>query len=751
MEMIMNLIKSLIMRRRQFLIAAGVSSTSALTCKKLQAFAGPGFQTNGAIAPANMAALAMASEKARAAGTNATTNKCPHLLSPLRIRNVVLKNRIMTSPAPPHSLQGPENYATDAFRNHYSNLAKNAAIVTVETHFGTYPKTYSPKDAMFPGPDHFSDHNWEDIPPVRNYLQRLIDDIHCEGSLVNYSGNLGGPGIFGGLGGEPGGGGAAGGGPMGAAGGGGPMGGTPPGQGPGGLGPQAQPVSIKDLVAQAKKIEDMGFDAWIMSANTLEQVEAIRNATNLILIAKLALGGGQDPGAMGGGANAKTLRYNYPGVEYDWSFGDRTPGINNLHRPTDSELKQAVEAARKVDGLADIIWLRDGRCEHPNGFIQDRDKPFSLYYAIALKEAGIKALLCPSAGIHIAEQTDQFIASGQMDMVGMSTPFFTDPEYVKKALEGRCEDIVPCLMCHDCHGISRSSGPFFDTCNVNPKWGTPMYKIANIPAPTTKKKVAVIGGGPGGMKAALVAAERGHQVTLYEKSDSLGGLLKFSDHTQWKWTYKDFKDYIVRQVNKKGIEVKLNTAATPEMIKAGAYDTVLVASGAEPVISKMPGADGKNVFNILTAYSNKKALGKNVVFIGAGRIGTEAAIGMAKDGHKVTQITSGKLLIELEAIGPHNMMNQVLILQNHPDYNCILEATPKSISEGKVSYVDSKGEEKSIQADSVVIYSGLRPKMDEAAKFSSSAPQVLLVGDCTGKNGTIQKTIRSAFFLASQV
>ena len=117
----------------------------------------------------------------------------------------------------------------------------------------------------------------------------------------------------------------------------------------------------------------------------------------------------------------------------------------------------------------------------------------------------------------------------------------------------------------------------------------------------------------------------------------------------------------------------------------------------------------------------------------------------------ILSLNLGKLLIELEAIGPHNMMNQILILQNHPDYNCILEATPKSISEGNVTYVDSKGQEKSIPADSVVIYSGLRPKTDEAAKFSGSAPQVLLLGDCTGKNGTIQKTMRSAFFLASQV
>jgi pyruvate/2-oxoglutarate dehydrogenase complex dihydrolipoamide dehydrogenase (E3) component len=240
-------------------------------------------------------------------------------------------------------------------------------------------------------------------------------------------------------------------------------------------------------------------------------------------------------------------------------------------------------------------------------------------------------------------------------------------------------------------------------------------------------------------------------VTLYEKGSALGGLLKFTDYTQWKWTFKDFKDYLIRQVEKAGIEVKLNTAATPEMIKKNGYDTVLVATGAEPVASRMPGADGAGVFDILTAYSNKKALGKNVVMIGAGRIGTECAIGIAKDGHKITQIATSDLLIELELIGPHNMMNQVSILQNHPNYNCILEAIPKRISGGKVFYTDNDGKEKSIKADSVIVYSGLKPRTQEAMEFSGTARQVLLLGDCTGKNGSIQQTMRSAYFMASQV
>jgi 2,4-dienoyl-CoA reductase-like NADH-dependent reductase (Old Yellow Enzyme family)/thioredoxin reductase len=709
----MNLIQRL-MGRRQFLMAAGAASACMLSCRKLA-----GFHSRGA----------MAAEKAAAAHLKASGNRCPHLLSPLRIRNRMLKNRIMHTVSPNYLMQGPENYPTDAWRKHYANMARNAAIVSVNTCFGEYPKDYSAYNDV--GWSRISNDKWEDIPPVQNYVDRMIEDIHCEGSLAMFVGNTGGggmPGMPGMSDGAPGGG---------EGGRGGMPGESAPGGGEGGQGsmpmmgggPMGRPsMSVEEIVADAKEAAGKGYDVYKMDSPSLEAAEAIRNQTDLLIMASLRIGGG-----MGGGG------------------GKNSPGISNVNQPSEENVAQAVEAVRELEGVADFVWIRDGRHEHPNSWIQDRDKPFNLAYAEAVKKAGLKILTCPSAGFHDPVQNDAFIADGKTDMVGMTTPFFADPEFVRKLSAGRADDILPCLQCHDCHGISLATGPYYATCSVNPEWVAPVYKLSGIQTPLEKKKVAVIGGGPGGMKAALVAAERGHDVTLFEKDSVLGGLLQFSDHSRWRWNHREFKDYLARQVDKAGIKVKLNTTATREMIAGGGFDTVLVATGAAPVVPRMPGADAGNVFDILTCYSSKKDLGKNVVVIGAGKIGTEAAIGMAMDGHKVTVLATGKQMVQPEYVGAHNMSNQEGIYRNHPDFSYVLETTVKSITGGKVVYTDAKGADHSINADSIVIYAGLKPRMDEAETFIGAADEVLLVGHCTGQNPTIQKTIRSAFFVASQV
>lgn len=507
---------------------------------------------------------------------------------------------------------------------------------------------------------------------------------------------------------------------------GGPPGGMPQGKMPAPKGPPGGSMSVEEMVAEAKELEEKGYDVYLVRNSSIEALEAVRNATNMVIMSDFGIG--MNPGMRGGASS---------------------PGVDNNNQPGADQLEKAVEEAKKMEGLADILWIRVQK--HPNAWVQDKDKPYTLAYAEAIKKAGVKILTCPSAGFHDPVQNDQFIASGKTDMVGMTTPFFADAELVRKVREGRADDVVPCIACQNCHGISMAKGPWYSTCTVNPTWGLPPYKLRSITQPGSVKKVAVIGGGPGGMKAAIVAAERGHDVTIFEKNDSLGGLLKISDHSRWRWNFKDFKEYLIHQVNKSGVKVMLNSSATPSMIKSGGFDTVMVATGATPVISRMKGANAGNVFDIVSSYTNKKSLGKNVVIIGAGKFGTEAGIGMAKDGHKVTVLTSAKALIEPENHGPHNLENQLNIINYHPNFSSETGVMIKSLGRTGVTYTDSTGKEKSVRADSIVMYSGLKPMMDEAEKFIGSADEVLLLGHCTGKNGSLQKTIRSAFFIASQV
>lgn len=324
-----------------------------------------------------------------------------------------------------------------------------------------------------------------------------------------------------------------------------------------------------------------------------------------------------------------------------------------------------------------------------------------------------------------------------------------DFDYGQKIYDGRGEDIVPCTLCQKCHGTSFLKD-WFSVCTVNPRLGIDIA-VKVIDAPKSSKKVAIIGGGPAGMKAAITTAERGHKVTLYEKDTKLGGLLRrYSDASSYKWPYRAYKDYLVRQVNKLGIEVKLNTEATPEMIIRTGYDVVMAAIGSDAVMPRIAGVNEKKVYNIVDIFGKDKELGKSVVFIGGGEFGTESAMYLAKAGINVIIITSEKQLVVNDR--PHGPDAVISAYSSMKNFSPITEAVVKKISDGKVTYVDTNGSERTIQADSVVIFGGLRGRQEEALRFIGTAKKAFYtIGDCTGRCGNIQKATRSAFFTASQV
>jgi pyruvate/2-oxoglutarate dehydrogenase complex dihydrolipoamide dehydrogenase (E3) component len=160
----------------------------------------------------------------------------------------------------------------------------------------------------------------------------------------------------------------------------------------------------------------------------------------------------------------------------------------------------------------------------------------------------------------------------------------------------------------------------------------------------------------------------------------------------------------------------------------GGYDVVMVAIGSDPVMPKIPGADAKNVYNVVDIFGKEKELGKSVVFIDTGLFGTESSICLAKAGINVTIMTGEKeLLVNDRPQGPNTVISAYKAMKN---FTPLTQATARSISGGKVTYADSTGSEKSVQADNVVIYAGLKPKQDEALKFNGTAKKAVYpIGD----------------------
>jgi NADPH-dependent 2,4-dienoyl-CoA reductase/sulfur reductase-like enzyme len=255
------------------------------------------------------------------------------------------------------------------------------------------------------------------------------------------------------------------------------------------------------------------------------------------------------------------------------------------------------------------------------------------------------------------------------------------------------------------------------------------------------------------MKAAIVAAERGHKVTLYEKNDFLGGQLAHSDKVSFKWSLRIFKDYLIRQVEKAGVDVRMKSRATPEMIKKKGYDVVVAALGASPILPDFPG--GGSVLAPIFVHGNK-TLGKNIVVVGGEQIGTETGLHLAETGHTVTLLTEeSKLAPDANFV---HLSRERWDMEKFKTFSFVTGAVVKNISKGQVTYADARGGEKSIPADTVVAYAGRKPRLDEALGFHGAAGRFFAIGDCSMDGdivriceGNVRTSQRTAFAAASKI
>ena len=413
-------------------------------------------------------------------------------------------------------------------------------------------------------------------------------------------------------------------------------------------------------------------------------------------------------------------------------------------------IDEAIEFIRMIQDKIDLIHVSAGMhipkwmtVTHPCGFLPPMP---NVFLAEAVKKANVRIPVVTIGGIQELSGAEKIIAGGRADIVSIARGFIADPDLGEKAYNGRGDDIIPCIKCMRCHDSAVYENRY--VCSVNPVIGFEHFLPALVQPAAVRKKVLVIGGGPAGMKAALIAAERGHDVTLLEKSESLGGAIKFAGYVAFKYDLNRFTEYLVHQVSKSNIRVQLNTEATPKLVMAENADVIIAAVGATPIIPPIPGIGGSNVLMALQTYGQEAQLGPKIVIVGGGQVGCETALHLARMGKTVT-VVEMKPEIAPDASRTHRT-ELLLELDKDKNISYLTSACCTSIMETGIAYQDQAGDGQRVDADSVIIAVGLRAMDQQAESFRAVADRFVAVGDCV-RPATVEHAIASAFSAAMQI
>ena len=224
--------------------------------------------------------------------------------------------------------------------------------------------------------------------------------------------------------------------------------------------------------------------------------------------------------------------------------------------------------------------------------------------------------------INTPEIAEQILAEGDADMVSMARPFLADPEFVNKAAAGRADEINTCIGCNQAC-LDHTFGGKLTTCLVNPR---ACYETELNYLPVKQiKKIAVVGAGPAGLAAATVAAERGHQVTLFDSASDIGGQFNIAKRVPGKEEFFETLRYFKRKLQTTHVELCLNTRVDVAQLAAGGYDEIILATGIAPRTPAIPGIDNAKVLSYLDVILERKPVGKRVAVIGAGGIGFDVS------------------------------------------------------------------------------------------------------------------------------
>lgn len=434
---------------------------------------------------------------------------------------------------------------------------------------------------------------------------------------------------------------------------------------------------------------------------------------------------------------------------------------------------EVTQAVRKAVGKDFPVLYRMTAVEYADGGIQIAE---SKALAMLLEAAGVDAINCSQGGlgcrqvviapsmvqqaayisnaeaikavvdipvIGVGRITTPAVAeavlrSGQADMVAMGRASIADPELPNKALAGNEVDINHCIGCvQGCIGENLKGHSV--SCMVNPLVGR--ESVDDLTKTSQPKRIYIAGGGVAGCEAAIVAAQRGHRVTLYEKEPHLGGQWRLAAVPIGKAEFASFIRWQRRQLEKWDVDIRLSTELTLEMIEQGNPDAVIIATGSQPKLPPIPGIDSVSVTTAHDILAGRVSAGEKVVVIGGGLVGAETAEFLACHGSQVTVLEAMKQIVkEGEPNSNYYLLNNMAKHQ----VKVYTEAMVKALGERLVTFSHQGSIMTIDDVDTIVIATGMRPFNPLVRVLEGLSIQKIVIGDALdAKNGLLN--IREGF------